>query len=282
MAIGRISGPMLFSNLERQGLDLSIDGDLIYFDVNRRRIGINTNSPDHTVHITGEYGDLANVYINGNAIVTGSVQASSIGIIDEYTFPTVDGFDGAILATNGNGTVNWTSLKGFSIDRKIFRYTVPDLPAGSYHDFNMDIGISSIVYGLTVSRPCLVEVFSNQSRIESNPYTFLATLGHLTDDGSILLNDGSVIQQRQYSIFANQEDPIKNTVYARITNTDGTVGTVDLSMTYFVGVTDNVTGIYDMNLVSNLPDLGYTGQTVVNTNTNTMYVWYNSKWNAVT
>ena len=31
MAIGRISGPMLFSNLERQGLDLAIEGNLIYF-----------------------------------------------------------------------------------------------------------------------------------------------------------------------------------------------------------------------------------------------------------
>ena len=31
MAIGRISGPMLRANLERQGTDLSIETDLLYF-----------------------------------------------------------------------------------------------------------------------------------------------------------------------------------------------------------------------------------------------------------
>lgn len=288
MAIGRISGPMLFSNLERQGLDLSIDGNLIYFDVNRRQIGINTNTPAHTVHIEGVSGDFANVFINGNVdvsnnvIVGNNISAKSIGITNEYLFPTTDGADGDILATDGNGVVTWTAISGITVERKIFRYTVPDLPASSFHDFDIDIGISSIVYGLTVSRPCLVEVFGSESKNESNPYTFLATLGHLTDDGTILLNDGSIIQQRQYSIFANQDDPIKGKVYGRITNTDGVTGEVEFSMTYFLAVTDNITGIYDMNLVDTLPTTGYTGQTVVNTSTNTMFVWYNKQWNAVT
>ena len=45
MAIGRISGPMLVPNLERQGVDLSIEGNLIYFDVTNKRVGINTSTP---------------------------------------------------------------------------------------------------------------------------------------------------------------------------------------------------------------------------------------------
>ena len=65
MAIGRISGPMLFSNLERQGLDLAIEGNLLYFDVNRRRIGVNTDAPEYDVHITGFANTQANVFING-------------------------------------------------------------------------------------------------------------------------------------------------------------------------------------------------------------------------
>ena len=294
MAIGRISGPMLFANLERQGLDLAIDGNLIYFDVNRRRIGINTDSPDHTVHIAGNYGTTANVYIDGsvwatenlniggNTTIDKNLTASSISVTNAYTFPLTDGEKGTVLATNGTGVVEWSTVAGVSVERKIFNYTIPDLPSGSFHEFVMDIGISAIVYGLTVSRPCLVEVFGTDQKNESNPYTFLATLGHLTDDGTILLNDGSVIQQRQYSIFANQEEPVKKQVYARITNTDGITGELLLSMTYFIGISDNTTGIYNMNLIDKLPAAGYTGQTIVNTADDTMYVWYNKKWNAVT
>lgn len=278
MAIGRISGPMLFSNLERQGYDLSIDGNLVYFDVNRRRVGINTNNPEYTLHVTGDNGTSANVYINGNAQITDNL---TIGTTNKYTFPTTDGVEKSVLMSNGKGNVDWTLLAGITVDRKIFRYTVPDLPAGSFHDFIIDIGISSIVYGLTVSRPCLVEVFGTETKNESNPYTFLATLGHLTDDGTVLLNDGSIIQQRQYSIFANQEEPIRGRVYGRITNTDGITGNVEFSMIFFVAVTNNITGVYDMNLVGSLPTTGYTGQTIINTATDSMYVWYNNKWNPI-
>jgi len=286
MAIGRISGPMLFANLERQGLDLSIDGNLLYFDVNRRRIGVNTDLPDYTVHVTGDNGSTANVYINGTLIVNdinaGNIKANSIGITNQYEFPIADGPPQSALVTNGQGLVEWTKVGGITVERLIFNYTIPDLPSGAFHEFVMDIGLSSIVYGLTVSRPCLVEVFGTEQKNESNPYTFLATLGHLTDDGTIFFNDGTVLQQRQYSIFANQEDPPKNKVYARISNSDGVGGEVKLSMTYFAGITDNRAGSYSMNLVDTLPAAGYSGQTIVNTSNDTMYTWYNNKWNAVT
>lgn len=276
MAIGRISGPMLFANLERQGLNLAVEGNLIYFDVNRRKIGINTDAPEHDLHIEGFEGN-ASVYI------AGELKSNVITVNNAYTFPTRDGKEGEVLTAYGNAMVGWTTVASASkqVERKKFNYSVANLPPGAYNEFEMDIGISSIVYALTVTRPCLVEVFGTPEKNESNPYTFLATLDHLTDDGTVLLNDGSVIQQRQYSIFANQEDPAKNRVYARITNTDGVSGGVDLSMTYFAAITDTNAGIYDMNLVDDLPPVGYTGQTVVNTQDNKMYVWYNSTWNAL-
>jgi hypothetical protein len=48
MAIGRISGEMLLPNLERDGVDLALDTDLLYFDVTKRRIGIRTFLPGVT------------------------------------------------------------------------------------------------------------------------------------------------------------------------------------------------------------------------------------------
>jgi hypothetical protein len=277
MAIGRISGPMLFSNLERQGLDLAIEGNLIYFDVNRRRIGVNTSDPQYDVHIEGWQGNTPTLYVSGN------VKANVISVNNAYTFPVTDGTLGDVLTTDGSGVARWTNLSGAgrTIERKKFHRTIADLPAGGYTEFIMDIGISSIVYGLTVSRPCLVEVFSTELKNESNPYTFLATLDHLVDDGTVLMSDGSTIQQRQYSIFSNQEEPVKHQVYARVTNIDGVGGSVDVDLTYFAAVTDNAAGIYDMNLVDQLPTNGYTGQTVLHTPENKLYVWYNNVWNAV-
>ena len=42
--VGRIGGGVLKSNLERQGIDLAFENDLLYLDVNNDRIGINTTS----------------------------------------------------------------------------------------------------------------------------------------------------------------------------------------------------------------------------------------------
>jgi len=276
MAIGRISGPMLFQNLERQGLDLSIDGNLLYFDVNRRRVGINTSSPEFDVHIARVGETPATFFVDGNII------GSTITVANAYTLPTEPGRNGDVLTSDGNNKAIWTNVSSASqIDRKKFNYEIADLPAGAYEEFTMDLGIASIVYGLTVSRPCVVEVFSTPGLNDTNPYTFLATLDHLTDDGSVLLNDGSVIQQRQYSIFANQEEPAKPKVYARVSNTDGVSGNVSISLTYFAALTDNATGVYETNLVENLPLVGYEGQNLLQKSDGKMYVWYNSKWNTV-
>ena len=48
MAVGRISGPLLKSNLIRNGIDLAFETDLLYLDVTSQRIGIKTTTPTHT------------------------------------------------------------------------------------------------------------------------------------------------------------------------------------------------------------------------------------------
>jgi len=58
--LGRISGPLLEANLERNGIDLAFSNDrfdpastLLYFDVNNNRIGINTETPSRDLSISG-------------------------------------------------------------------------------------------------------------------------------------------------------------------------------------------------------------------------------------
>jgi hypothetical protein len=47
MAVGKLSGVMLQNNLDRQGVDLTFDGNLLHLNVALRRVGINTT--DSTV-----------------------------------------------------------------------------------------------------------------------------------------------------------------------------------------------------------------------------------------
>ena len=49
--VGRISGPLLFANLERNGIDLAFETDLIYLDVTGNKIGIRNASPSNEIHI---------------------------------------------------------------------------------------------------------------------------------------------------------------------------------------------------------------------------------------
>ena len=53
MAIGRISGQMLKSNLLRSGTDLAFETNLLVLDVTNSRVGIGTASPARQLHISG-------------------------------------------------------------------------------------------------------------------------------------------------------------------------------------------------------------------------------------
>jgi len=53
MALGRISGPLLKSNLLRNGVDLGFETNLLYLDVTNRRVGINTSTPSNDLQVNG-------------------------------------------------------------------------------------------------------------------------------------------------------------------------------------------------------------------------------------
>lgn len=53
MAIGRISGSVLKSNLTRNGVDLAFETNLLYLDVTNSRVGIGTSEPATTLHVNG-------------------------------------------------------------------------------------------------------------------------------------------------------------------------------------------------------------------------------------
>ena len=85
MAVGRISGPLLKSNLIRNGIDLAFDTDLLYLDVNNRRIGINTSNPQYELDVAGTTRStdirITNKLEVGNLTLDGNTISSDIGQI---------------------------------------------------------------------------------------------------------------------------------------------------------------------------------------------------------
>src|SRR6056300_122264 len=68
MAIQRITGPMLESNLVRNGFDLAFETDLLYLDVINGRIGVKTDAPcNFALDVNG------NSRIQGNQTITGDL-----------------------------------------------------------------------------------------------------------------------------------------------------------------------------------------------------------------
>lgn len=94
------------------------------------------------------------------------------------------------------------------------------IPASGFIDFELDIGNSVIVYQLSVSHPCTFEVFDSADRDDMNPFRFIATEDHLTDDGSSLLSDGTIVRGRRYHIWSSFSNI--NKIYCRVTNLSDT------------------------------------------------------------
>jgi len=116
MAVGRISGPLLKSNLVRNGIDLAFETDLLYLDVNNQKVGIKTSSPQHELDVSGTTrtnnltvltrSDLADVTIEGSTIST-QKNYLNLGTFDNVVYQNklrVDSIDieGNTISTNSS------------------------------------------------------------------------------------------------------------------------------------------------------------------------------------
>ena len=106
MAIGRISGPMLYNNLERQGVDLAFESNILYLDVTNRRIGANTETPNAELQVVGT----ANI---GNITIVGNTISVANGLLDLGPVANVSIAGGSanyVLSTDGAGTLSWNEI----------------------------------------------------------------------------------------------------------------------------------------------------------------------------
>jgi hypothetical protein len=118
--LGRISGPILTSNLERDpGEDLAFETDLLYLDVTNSRIGLNKNNPTTALNINGyvKTTDLIvdnqaifdNLIFNANGTISTVVGPINISPAGAGAVINLDRVLTAQLEINGNVIKNYTT-----------------------------------------------------------------------------------------------------------------------------------------------------------------------------
>ena len=121
MAIGRISGQLLKSNLLRSGVDLAFETDLLYLDVVNSRIGIKTTTPTADLDINGTIKTTT-------ALVDNQLNVGDISILNN----TINSSSSTIrfTASTGQATVYHSKLQidDFQISGNTISTTVSNSP----------------------------------------------------------------------------------------------------------------------------------------------------------
>src|SRR5210317_1678887 len=109
MAIQRITGPMLESNLVRNGFDLAFETDLLYLDVINGRIGVKTDAPGNfALDVNGNSRIQGNQTITGDLTVQGTTTTiDSQQLVVEDNIITIN--ENASSATDAGIMINRTS-----------------------------------------------------------------------------------------------------------------------------------------------------------------------------
>jgi hypothetical protein len=129
MAIGRISGPLLKSNLIRDGVNLAFETNLLYLDVNNARIGINTATPQYQLDVVGTARttnlEVLNQLDIGNFTLTGNTISSNL--------PTISfiASGGEATAYHSRLTVNDIEIHGNKISTTVSNSNLELDPSGT-------------------------------------------------------------------------------------------------------------------------------------------------------
>ena len=120
---------------------------------------------------------------------------------------------------NGTYTVIFNFKGSVGGKRQIIVHQETAITSSLPRDFSIPMSKTLIVHALSVDVPCQVQAFETASRLDTNPYTFIADSSHLNDDGSTLMSDGTILRGRRYTILSNMDFPVPSIdQYFRISN----------------------------------------------------------------
>jgi len=228
MAIGKIPGQMLNSNLQRNGEDLAIETDLLYVDVTNDRIGINTNTPASSLQVD-------NIKIDGNLI---SASSGNVELGAPTDITITGGSADYVLKTDGSGNLTWTSISSLAMSGTTITLGTPSdtalYPSGAINDWATSTKVTDALDDLNE----LSENIINSTAVANIDFTSDITAGGagttvtltITTDGNpthydINWGDGNTTSNTTdstptHTYSSNSGSPFDVTVTAK--NTSGT------------------------------------------------------------
>jgi len=203
MAVSKIKGQILSDNLQRSGVNLAIETDLLFFDVTNDRIGIKDGTPSDTLSVTGSTALTGTLSVSGNSTLATAkisdltsgriVYAGTAGELQDSSNLT---FNGTTLTIDNISAETGNSLT-ISADRNL-NLTADDNNNGTgLVDITGTRGVK-IPVGTTAQRPVsategTIRFNSFTNRVEVYDGSSWAEVGdNLVDLTSVVLNgDGT-------------------------------------------------------------------------------------------
>jgi hypothetical protein len=176
--LGKVAGLMLRDNLVRNGVDLIIDSNLAYFDVNNRRLGINTTLPAYDFQVNGNVqttGLLAN-----NAIIS-EILGIPVGNNSNYPTTAFGGqmrFNGEQLVLEYYDNTSWAQVPTAA---GVSSQISSDLFYGDNTTANFTISQNSTTQGSLVSVNGVLQQPGNSYVITGNVLSFTGDIPVSTD-----------------------------------------------------------------------------------------------------
>lgn len=182
MAIGRVSGSMLVSNLDRQGTDLQFttgNQPLFYLNFSQFRAGINTNVATQTLTINGNLST-SNIVISGNSITTKNGESIVINGNVQYSIGNLQiagGNAGYIVSTDGAGHLSWQNLATLSNTQGFYGNTfiMGTAAAGSTSNALVFTATTSVTDGIASLNRLLGNITDSTGSLIHVPGTVTAT-----------------------------------------------------------------------------------------------------------
>jgi len=203
MAVSKIKGQILSDNLQRSGVNLAIETDLLFFDVTNDRIGIKDGTPSDTLSVTGTTALTGTLTVSGNSTLATAkisdltsgriVYAGTAGELQDSSNLT---FNGTTLSIDNISAETGNSLT-ISADNNLNLSADNDSSGSGLVDITGTRGVK-IPVGTTGQRPASAVTgtlrfnsFTNQTEIY-NGSTWNEIGDNLVDLTSVVLNgDGT-------------------------------------------------------------------------------------------
>ncbi len=129
MAIGRVSGQLLKSNLLRSGVNLAFETDLLYLDVVNSRIGVKTASPTTDLDVNGTTRS-TNLVVD-NQISVGDLRISGNTILSTSATINFQAAAGEATVYHSRLQIDDLQLQGNTISTTVSNSSIELLPNGT-------------------------------------------------------------------------------------------------------------------------------------------------------